>query len=135
MGRTSTHIIFNKASGTMRSVWANAKYDSSEYGTTLLEEMIPGAGFTYPKSLWAVYDAIFAGCADDKNAIVLDFFAGSSTTAHATMQLNANDGGNRTFIMAQFPEPVDQNSAPYNEGFKTISDISKERLRRAGGES
>ncbi|MBD3756304.1 MAG: site-specific DNA-methyltransferase, partial [Gammaproteobacteria bacterium] len=132
MGRSSIQIIFNKDSGTMRSVWANAKYDSSEYGTKLLEEMIPGAGFTYPKSLWAVYDAVFAGSADEKNAIVLDFFAGSSTTAHATMQLNADDGGNRSFIMVQFPEPIDPKSAPFKKGFKTISDISKERIRRAG---
>lgn len=132
MGRSSIQIIFNKDSGTMRSVWANAKYDSSEYGTKLLEEMIPGAGFTYPKSLWAVYDAVFAGSADEKNAIVLDFFAGSSTTAHATMQLNADDGGNRSFIMVQFPEPIDPKSAPFKKGFKAISDISKERIRRAG---
>jgi len=132
IGRSSMQIIFHKDSGTMRSVWANARYDSSEYGTKLLEDMIPGAGFTYPKSLWAVYDSIFAGCGNDKNGIVLDFFAGSSTTAHATMQLNADDGGNRSFIMVQFPEEIDPKSGPYKKGFRTISDISKERIRRAG---
>lgn len=132
MGRSSMQIIFHKDSGTMRSVWANAKYDSSEYGTKLLEDMIPGAGFTYPKSLWAVYDAVYAGSADERNGIVLDFFAGSSTTAHATMRLNADDGGSRSFIMVQFPEPIDKKSAPFGNGFRTISDISKERIRRAG---
>jgi adenine-specific DNA-methyltransferase len=131
-GRSSVQIIFNKDTGTIRSVWANAKYDSSEYGTKLLEEMIPGAGFTYPKSLWAVYDAILAGTAECKDAVVLDFFAGSSTTAHATMKLNSDDGGSRSFIMVQYPEPTDENSEPFGNGFRTIADISKERIRRAG---
>ena len=68
----------------------------------------------------------------DKNAIVMDFFAGSSTTAHAVMQLNAEDGGNRKFIMVQLPEPCDKKSEAFKAGFKTIAEISKERIRRAG---
>lgn len=132
MGRSSIQIIFNKDTGTMRSVWANARYDSSEYGSKLLDELIPGAGFTYPKSLWAVYDSVFAATDSDKEAIVLDFFAGSSTTAHAVLKLNAADGGNRRFIMIQAPQPCDVDSKPYKNGFKTIADISKERIRCAG---
>lgn len=64
--------------------------------------------------------------------IVLDFFSGSATTAHAVMQLNAEDGGNRKFIMVQIPEPCDEKSEAYKAGFATIAEIGKERIRRAG---
>ncbi|MGB4465767.1 MAG: site-specific DNA-methyltransferase [Eubacteriales bacterium] len=64
--------------------------------------------------------------------IILDFFAGSSTTAHAIMQLNAEDGGNRKFIMVQLPEATEEKSDAFKAGYKTISDIGKERIRRAG---
>ena len=131
-GRESFGIIFNKDEGTMRSVWQNARYDSSEYGTKLLDKIIGGASFTYPKSLWAVYDAIYAGTKNDKEAIVMDFFAGSSTTAHAVLELNANDGGKRKFIMVQVPEKFDTNSKSHLDEFKSIADISKERIRRSG---
>lgn len=68
----------------------------------------------------------------DKDFVALDFFAGSSTTAHAVMQLNAEDGGNRRFIMVQLPEPCAEDSEAYKAGYKTIADLSKERIRRAG---
>lgn len=67
-----------------------------------------------------------------KNDIILDFFSGSATTAHATMQLNAEDGGNRKFIMVQLPEPLDEKSVAYKDGYHTICDIGEERIRRAG---
>jgi len=66
-----------------------------------------------------------------KNDIILDFFSGSATTAHAVMQLNAEDGGNRKYIMVQLPEPCDEKSEAYKAGFKNISEIGKERIRRA----
>jgi adenine-specific DNA-methyltransferase len=68
-----------------------------------------------------------------KDAIILDFFSGSATTAHAVMQLNAEDGGNRKFIMVQLPEPTDEKSEAYKAGYKNICEIGKERIRRAGG--
>ena len=68
----------------------------------------------------------------ENNDILLDFFAGSATTAHATIQLNAEDGGNRKFIMVQLPEETDEKSEAFKAGYKTISEISKERIRRAG---
>ena len=68
----------------------------------------------------------------NKNAIVLDFFSGSATTAHAVMQLNAEDQGNRKFIMVQFPEPCDGKSEAYKAGYVNICEIGKERIRRAG---
>ncbi len=86
--------------------------------------------FAYPKPtklLRLLIDSI-----DSKNSLILDFFAGSSTTAHAVMQLNAEDGGNRKFIMVQIPEETDTKSEAYKAGYKNIADISKERIRRAG---
>ena len=68
----------------------------------------------------------------DNNSIILDFFSGSATTAHAVMQLNAEDGGNRKFIMVQLPEPTDEKSEAYKAGYKNICEIGKERIRRAG---
>ena len=71
-------------------------------------------------------------CLFPKDIIVLDFFSGSATTAHAVMQLNAEDGGTRTFVMVQLPEPCDEKSEAFKAGYKTICDIGKERIRRAG---
>ncbi len=68
----------------------------------------------------------------DTNSIILDFFSGSATTAHAVMQLNAEDGGNRKFIMVQLPEKTDEKSEAYKAGYKNICEIGKERIRRAG---
>lgn len=69
--------------------------------------------------------------AHTRDSIVMDFFSGSATTAHAVMQLNAEDGGNRRFIMVQLPEPCDEKSEAYKAGYKTICEIGKERIRRA----
>ena len=150
MGRKSIQIIFNKDEGTMRSVWANARYDSSEYGTKLLDKLFGGAPFTFPKSLYAVLDCIKAATKEDKNAIIMDFFSGSATTAHAVMQLNAEDGGRRKSIMVQLPENLDEaigrtSDAKTKDSIQkaikfldsigkahTICEIGKERIRRAG---
>jgi adenine-specific DNA-methyltransferase len=69
---------------------------------------------------------------NDKNSIILDFFSGSSTTSDAIMRLNAEDGGDRKFIMAQLPEPCNENSEAFKEGYKTIAELGKERIRQAG---
>jgi adenine-specific DNA-methyltransferase len=125
-------IEIGKNFGLYRTVWTDKRYDANEYGTKLVNGLIEGAGFTFPKSLWAVYDPIEAVTASDKDAIVLDFFGGSGTTAHAVMQLNANDGGNRRFVVVQLPEPIDATLPAHRRGFTTIAEISKERIRRAG---
>ena len=70
--------------------------------------------------------------ATEKSSIILDFFSGSATTAHAVMQLNAEDGGHRKFIMVQLPEKCDEASEAYKAGYKNICEIGKERIRRAG---
>lgn len=88
-------------------------------------------GFSYPKPVEVLRQLVEAG-ATSRDSIVLDFFSGSATTAHAVMQLNAEDGGNRKFIMVQLPEKCDDNSEAYKAGYKNICEIGKERIRRAG---
>ena len=87
---------------------------------------------SYPKPTSLIRYLINTVTYFDQNAVVLDFFAGSSTTAHAVMQLNAEDGGNRKFIMVQLPEPCNEQSEAFKAGYNTIAEISKERIRRAG---
>ena len=86
--------------------------------------------FSYPKSVKFV--STLLNTIDDKKAIILDFFSGSATTAHAVMQLNAEDGGHRKFIMVQLPEVCNEKSEAAKAGYKTICDIGEERIRRAG---
>lgn len=99
----------------------------SEFNKLFLSK---GKIFQSPKSVPLLKTLLEMGC--KKNSLVLDFFAGSSTTAHAVMQLNAEDGGNRQFIMVQLPEACDAQSEAAKAGYGTIAEISKERIRRAG---
>lgn len=87
--------------------------------------------FSNPKPDTLMY-FIIQQCAKSPDSIVLDFFSGSATTAHAVMQLNAEDGGHRKFIMVQLPEKCDEASEAYKAGYKNICEIGKERIRRAG---
>jgi adenine-specific DNA-methyltransferase len=86
--------------------------------------------FDYPKPVNLLKALLGAQVSSD--AVILDFFSGSATTAHAVMQLNAEDGGNRRFIMVQLPEVCDEQSEAFKAGYKTICEIGKERIRRAG---
>ena len=88
--------------------------------------------FDYSKPVSLIHYLINAISYNDKNSIILDFFSGSATTAHAVMQLNAEDGGNRKFIMVQLSEKTDEKSEAYKAGYKNICEIGKERIRRAG---
>ncbi len=104
---------------------------TTESGTKGEKELFDGiAPFDYPKP-WTLIK-YFVTIATKKDDIVLDFFSGSATTAHAVMQLNAEDGGSRKFIMVQLPEPCDEKSEAYKAGYKNICEIGKERIRRAG---
>ncbi|MDR2762336.1 MAG: site-specific DNA-methyltransferase, partial [Planctomycetaceae bacterium] len=85
--------------------------------------------FDFPKPVIFIKDLL--KLASDKNSLILDFFAGSATTAHAVMQLNAEDGGNRKFIMVQIDEPTNENSEARKAGYKTIDEIARERIKRA----
>lgn len=90
-----------------------------------------GLPFDNPKPVYVAKKLISTLCKNE-NDIILDFFSGSATTAHAVMQLNAEDGGHRKFIMVQLPEPCDEASEAYKAGYKNICEIGKERIRRAG---
>ena len=92
-------IMIAKDYGTYKTVWTDKKYDASEYGTKLLREIIPNCDFDFPKSLYTVYDCLFAVVGNRPQANILDFFAGSGTTGHAVLEMNKKDGGNRKFIL------------------------------------
>ena len=104
-------IEIGKNFGKYRTVWQDSRYDSNAAGTKLLKELVPGCEFSYPKSLWTVFDCLKAIVGNKKRARVLDFFAGSGTTGHAVMELNKADGGNRKFILV---EQLDYRSGPQN---------------------
>ena len=88
--------------------------------------------FDYPKPTSLLRKLTKMVTHDSPGSIIIDFFSGSATTAHAAMQLNAEDGGNRKFIMVQLPEPCDEKSEAFKAGYKNICEIGKERIRRAG---
>lgn len=132
--RNGSYMIVEKyREGRMmaRSVWWD-KDTNTEKGTLLVKELMEGKVFDYPKPVEMLMKTIEMGTDSDEGAYVLDFFSGSGTTAHAVMQLNAKDGGNRKFIMVQLPEETDEKSEAYKAGYKTICEIGKERIRRAG---
>lgn len=112
-----------------KTLFYKAEYSSGN-GTNEVKELLGERIFSNPKPINLLKDFCEIGCT--KDGIILDLFAGSSTTAHAVMQLNAEDGGNRKFIMVQLPEPTDEKSEAYKAGYKNICEIGKERIRRAG---
>ena len=121
---------YRKTSQMARSVWAG-KEDNSEKGTLLVKELFDGKKFfDFPKSEEMIRKIIQMG--SNKDDLILDFFSGSGTAAHAVMQLNAEDGGSRRFICVQLPEETDEKSEARKAGFDTIAEIAKERIRRAG---
>ncbi|HET7116954.1 MAG TPA: site-specific DNA-methyltransferase [Hanamia sp.] len=101
-------------------------------GTRELRDILDGNFFPFPKPISIIKTLINQGLSNEgtDEAIVLDFFAGSATTAQAVLELNKEDGGNRKFILVQLPELTDENSEAFKAGYKTIADISKERIRR-----
>lgn len=112
----------------IRSMLLDTKY-SSRRGTAEVEEILNGKIFSFPKPVALLYDFVRVGLSEDD--YILDFFAGSATSAQAVMQLNAEDGGKRKFIMVQLPEVTDEKSEAYKAGYKNICEIGKERIRRA----
>ena len=111
--------------------WPNSEVGHSQEATQEVKNLFDGhAYFDYPKPVRLLKKIIQIGTHED--SLVLDFFSGSATTAHAVMQLNAEDSGHRKFIMVQLPEKTDEKSEAYKAGYKTICEIGKERIRRAG---
>lgn len=116
---------------TPMTVWKYTEVGHSQDAAQKLKKLFDGkAFFDYPKSVELIKRCL--QLYTDNNCYVLDFFSGSATTAHAVMQLNAEDGGHRKFIMVQLPEVTDEKSEAYKAGYKTICEIGKERIRRAG---
>jgi len=105
-------------------------YQDGRAASKRLRTLMNGPLFDYPKDERVLQSLV--EMVTQKQDLVLDFFAGSSTTAHSVMLQNAKDGGNRKFIMVQLDEPVSEKSEAFRAGFKTISEISRERIRRAG---
>jgi len=101
-------IEIGKDFGVYRTVWQDPRYDANEYGTKLVKSLVPDCKFDFPKSLWNVYDCLYAVISEDKDAIVLDFFSGSGTTAHAVLELNKKDGGKRKFILVEQMDYVEK---------------------------
>lgn len=111
-----------------KSVLYKSDYSTST-STTQLKELFGAKIFDGPKPVPFIIDLNYICNTED--SIILDFFSGSATTAHAVMQLNAEDGGNRKYIMVQLPEATDEKSEAYKAGYKNICEIGKERIRRA----
>ncbi len=113
----------------MKTILVDTTY-LTDRATNEIKDIFEGKIFDTPKPIKLIKDLCdLCTCEDD---IILDFFSGSATTAHAVMQLNAEDGGNRKFIMVQLPELCDEKSEAYKAGYKDICEIGKERIRRAG---
>jgi adenine-specific DNA-methyltransferase len=124
----------SKAGDSFGYIAVSTKYPDyigmSQDGTKEVSSLLGNKSFNFPKPVSLI--KFLLKISTDNNSIVLDFFSGSATTAHAVMQLNAEDGGNRKFIMVQVPEPCDEKSEAYKAGYKNICEIGKERIRRAG---
>ena len=118
-GMAPTSIMFYKEVG------------HSQEGAKEVTKLLEAGAFDGPKPV-RLLTRLLTLANLESDSIVLDFFSGSSTTAHAVMQMNAKDGGHRKFIMVQLPEPCDEKSEAYKAGFKNICEIGKERIRRAG---
>lgn len=148
-------IEIGKTFGTFKTVWTDKKYDANEYGTKLINDMVPTNDFDFPKSLYNTYDCLAAVIRSKPNAVVLDFFAGSGTTGHAVLLMNKLLGGNRRFILCTnndvgdkketefkkaHPELVDENNKikkdspefiAYQEKFGIASSITRPRIEAA----
>jgi len=120
-----------EATKQVKSIWTGKQFHT-EKGQAVFNDLFQAKNkiFQSPKSVDTIRELLLMG--SRKNSIVVDYFAGSATTAHAVLQQNAEDGGSRSFIMVQIPEPCDEYSEAFKTGYKTIAEISKERIRRAG---
>ena len=115
---------------TPMTLWSFDEAGHNQIATRELRDIFGASIFTSPKPLKYLTRYLQIGL--NKDSFILDFFSGSATTAHAVMKLNAEDGGNRKFIMVQLPENTDEKSEAYKAGYKNICEIGKERIRRAG---
>ena len=128
--RVKTYLEAKERGLTPESIWFAEDVTTNELAKNLLKELFDGRSvFDTPKPVELIKRSIQLSA---DNGIVLDFFSGSCPTAHAVMALNSEDSGNRQFIMVQLPEACDEKSEAFKAGYKTIAEIGKERIRRAG---
>ncbi len=134
---SSIQIIFNQDMGVVKSLWTGAKYDASEYGTKVLQQILTVDGakkFSYPKSLFTVIDCLKIACNENKNCRCLDYFAGSGTTGHAVINLNREDQGNRKYILCEMAEYFNSVTKPriekviYSEDWKDGKPVSRKGI-------
>ena len=116
---------------TPMTIWKYTEVDHSQGATQKLAQLFDGNKyFDYPKPVDLIKRIV--SLYSNSDSIILDFFSGSATTAHAIMKLNSEDGGNRKYVLVQLPEQTEENSEAYKAGYKNICEIGKERIRRAG---
>ena len=128
--RKKTYLA-DRSGKTMWTWWPNSEVGHTQEATKEVSAILGQSGLMdFPKPLRLMKRMV--SIATENDSIILDFFSGSATTAHAVMQLNAEDGGHRKFIMVQLPEKCDETSEAYKAGYKNICEIGKERIRRAG---
>lgn len=125
------YLIDAMKNGQISNDFWGSEFGNNRNATEEIKNMFDGVRmFDFPKPSKLIRNLLNIGAVSNGD-IVLDFFSGSATTAHAVMQLNAEDGGNRKFIMVQLPEKCDEKSEAYKAGYKNICEIGKERIRRA----
>lgn len=132
-GRPRRKVFLNDVNSELpnyTSIVGNDIYTRN--GTKEIDDLFKEKYFDFPKPTGLIKELIDQGSNNHDNAVILDFFSGSGTTAHAVMDLNKEDGGNRKYICVQLPEESDEKSEAFKAGYKTIADIAKERIRRAG---
>ncbi len=128
-GQPYGKIYLNESNGQIPNDFWGIEFGTNQRGSLEVESLFEKRCFDFPKPVLLLYN--FAQLGTEKDSIILDFFSGSATTAHAVMQLNAEDGGNRKFIMVQLPEACEEGTEAFKAGYKNICEIGKERIRRA----
>ena len=129
-GQPYGKIYLADTQGQIPNDFWGIEFGTNQRGSLEVEKLFNQRFFDFPKPVSLLSNIIMLG--GNRNAIIIDFFSGSATTAHAVMKLNAEDGGHRKFIMVQLPEKTDEKSEAYKAGYKNICEIGKERIRRAG---
>lgn len=129
-GQPYGKIYLSESMGQIANDFWGIEFGTNQRASLEVETLFHQRLFDFPKPVSLLYNLLKLGSKD--NSIILDFFSGSATTAHAVMKLNAEDGGKRKFIMVQLPEVTDEKSEARKAGYKTICEIGEERIRRAG---
>ena len=123
-------IYLDESKGQIPNDFWGIDFGTNQRASLEVEKIFQKRLFDFPKPVLLLSNLIKLGAGND--SVILDFFSGSATTAHAVMQLNAEDGGHRKFIIVQLPEKCDEKSEAFKAGYKNICEIGKERIRRAG---